>query len=100
MSLSEMNSLFDKAVLLAPRRRNLLEKTQQSRFGPHYYLIRVDGILAVDWSAWFDDIEITHSSDGTTTLSGAVVDDSALYGLISKVRDLGLRLLAIEYRHI
>jgi hypothetical protein len=52
-------------------------------------------MLSTEWSAWFEGLEITHEADGSTTLSGPVSDDAALYGLINKARDLGLRLLAV-----
>ena len=45
--------------------------------------------------AWFDGMGLSHASDGTTILSGPVVDQAALHGLLSKVRDLGLPLIAV-----
>ena len=45
---------------------------------------------------WFGGLSITQENDGTTTLTGSVVDQAALYGLISRLRDLGANLLAIE----
>jgi hypothetical protein len=60
------------------------------------YQIRVNGHLDPSWSAWFDGLTITHDADGATTLKGPVVDQAALYGLISRVRDLGLTLLAVN----
>lgn len=60
-----------------------------------WYRIRVNGHLDTSWSAWFGDLTITHDADGATTLSGPVVDQAALYGLIGKARDLGLTLLAV-----
>jgi hypothetical protein len=62
---------------------------------PDHYQIRVKGYLDLDWSAWFDDFTITHDADGCTTIAGRVADPSALYGLISKARDLGLILLLV-----
>ena len=59
------------------------------------YTIRVQGHLDPSWSAWFDGLTITHDEDGATTLHGPVVDQAALYGLISRARDLGLTLLAV-----
>jgi hypothetical protein len=61
-----------------------------------WYQIRVKGHLDPAWSAWFDGLTITHDADGATTLKGPVVDQAALYGLISRVRDLGLTLLAVN----
>ena len=47
------------------------------------------------WSAWFDDLTISHTTDGTTVLSGAVRDQAALHGLLARVRDLGLTLISV-----
>jgi hypothetical protein len=63
---------------------------------PDHYQIRVKTHLDLDWSAWFDDLAITHDADGCTTISGKVADQAALYGLISKVRNLGLTLVAVQ----
>ena len=60
----------------------------------HYY-ITVTEHLDDSWSTWFDGLTITHDTDGTTTLVGPVRDQSALYGLIDKARDLGLTLIAV-----
>jgi len=60
------------------------------------YRIRVNGHLDQRWSEWFGGLTITHDTDGCTSLEGSVRDQAALYGLIVKVRDLGLVLLAIE----
>ena len=59
------------------------------------YQIRVEGHLDGQWSHWFDDLRLAHHSDGTTTLSGPVVDQAALHGLLAKVRDLNLTLISV-----
>jgi hypothetical protein len=61
-----------------------------------YYQIRVKGQLDLHWSAWFGGLAITHDADGNTLLEGQVADHAALYGLLSKARDLGLPLLAVN----
>jgi hypothetical protein len=58
--------------------------------------LRLDGHLDARWSTWFDGLTLTHEDDGTTTLSGEVADQAALHGLLTKVRDLGAPLLAVE----
>ena len=63
---------------------------------PGQYEIRVKGHLDARWADQFEHMSFTHASDGTTILTGPVVDQAALYGLIRKVRDLGLPLLAIN----
>lgn len=62
---------------------------------PAYYSLRVKSHLDLTWSDWFDDMTITHDSDGETTLSGPVLDQAALYGLLMRLHDLGLTLIAI-----
>jgi hypothetical protein len=59
------------------------------------YQITVKEYLEDSWAAWFDGLTITHAPDGATTLAGPVRDQSALYGLIDKARDLGLTLVAV-----
>ena len=55
-----------------------------------HYQITIKEYLEDSWSTWFDGLTITHAADGATTLAGPVRDQSALYGLIDKTRDLGL----------
>jgi hypothetical protein len=62
------------------------------------YEIRLKGHLEARWADWFDGLPLTQESDGTTVLSGSVVDQAALHGLLGKVRDLGLPLIAINRR--
>ena len=65
------------------------------RHGPGCYEIRLEGHIENRWAAWFEGLSLTHESDGTTILYGPVVDQAALHGLLSKVRDLGLPLIAV-----
>ena len=58
--------------------------------------IRIKRQIAEHWSAWFDDMTITHDEQGETILRGVVMDQSALYGLLAKLRDLGLSLLSVN----
>jgi len=62
------------------------------------YEIRVKGHLDVRWADWFDGLTLTRESDGTTVLRGSVVDQAALHGVLGKVRDLGLPLIAVNRR--
>jgi len=58
--------------------------------------ITVRGALGDGWSEWFDGLTVTSSALGETTLSGPVPDQAAIHGLLAKVRDLGLPLLAVR----
>ena len=62
------------------------------------YEIRLKGHLNARWADWFDGLTLTRESDGTTVLRGSVVDQAALHGVLSKVRDLGLPLIAVNRR--
>src|SRR4051812_31668055 len=62
---------------------------------PGRYEIRLKGHLDARWADQFEHMSFTHTSDGTTILSGLLIDQAALYGLLRKVRDLGLPLLSV-----
>ena len=64
---------------------------------PTHYRIRIRGHLDPTWSAWLDGLTVAHSDDGTTELVGPLVDQSALFGLLSRLRDLGATLLLVEH---
>jgi hypothetical protein len=59
------------------------------------YQIRVKGHLGREWTDWFEGLTITLEENGDTLLTGPVLDQSALHGLLKKVRDLGLPLVSI-----
>jgi dihydroorotate dehydrogenase len=59
------------------------------------YEIRVKGHLEDRWSEWFDGLKITNLENGEALLSGEIVDQAALHGVLAKVRDLGLPLVAV-----
>jgi hypothetical protein len=61
-----------------------------------YYEIRLQGQLNARWADWFDGMTITLEEDGSTLLSGPVVDQAALHGILKRVRDLGLTLLSVN----
>lgn len=58
--------------------------------------IRIKGILDASWSEWFADFEV-RTADGETILTGQAPDQAALYGLIGKLRDLGIQLISVNY---
>jgi hypothetical protein len=61
-----------------------------------YCSITVKGHLDQCWSEWFDGLTITHLENGGTVLSGHLPDQAALHGVLTKVRDLGLNLVAVD----
>ncbi len=60
------------------------------------YIIRVKNHLDSHWERWFDGMVITHAQGGETILSGEVVDQSVLYGLLEKIRNLNLVLISVQ----
>jgi hypothetical protein len=60
------------------------------------YEIRVTGILDESWSEWLGGLDVRPLASGETMLTGAIRDQSALHGLLHKIRDLGLPLLSVE----
>lgn len=60
-----------------------------------HYEIRVEGHLAADWSDWFDGLAVCQEPEGQTVLSGSL-DQAALHGVLAKIRDLGLVLVAVR----
>jgi hypothetical protein len=62
---------------------------------PTIYQIRVQSHLGSDWTDWFDGLTIALEDNGDTLLTGPVIDQAALHGLLKKVRDLGMPLLSV-----
>ena len=62
---------------------------------PARYQIVIQGHLDSEWSDWFEGLTITQDDNGETSLSGPIVDQSALHGVLIKIRDLGLPLLSL-----
>ena len=61
-----------------------------------YYRFQVKGHLDERWSDWFDGLEIKNLENGETILYGEIVDQAALHGVLAKVRDLNLALVAVS----
>jgi hypothetical protein len=71
-----------------------------AREEPAGYELRVGRHLDDRWAEWFGDMTITREPDGTTTMRGPVADQAALHGILIKIRDLGMVLLAVRPIHL
>ena len=66
------------------------------RLKKNCYQITVQSLIDNQWSDWFEGMDITHS-EGNTILTGLVVDQTALHGIINRIRDLNLTLVSVKY---
>jgi hypothetical protein len=67
----------------------------QENLTPTVYEIKIRGHLDHKWSEWLYDLTITHQSDGTTTLSGPLSDQTVLHSVLARIRDMNLRLISV-----
>ena len=63
---------------------------------PKHYIIRIEGHISASWAPWFEGLEIRHEESGETVLSGTLVDQTALHGVLMRIRDLGLPLVSVS----
>ena len=61
-----------------------------------HYHIKIKGHLDTRWQDWFDGLTFTLTDDGHTILSGIIVDQAALHGVLKKIRNLGLTLISVN----
>lgn len=61
------------------------------------YQIRIKGHLPESWSDWFDGLNLIQRPDGVTVITGTYVDQAALFGILWRIRDLGLPLLSVYW---
>ena len=85
MSSSRWNSIMSN-------RRSAEHDAEQ----PMVYQIKIKGHLVPQWTDWFEGLTITLEEGGDTLLTGTVIDQAALHGLLKKVRDLGMPLLSVN----
>lgn len=71
------------------------DTTPENLSATRLYEIRLEGHLNDRWADWFEGLTLTREADGTTILTGAIVDQAALHAVLRKVRDLGLPLLSV-----
>ena len=69
--------------------------TEANRRRPIHYSIRIKERIDPSWSGWFEGFMVTQMENGETIISGPIADQSALHGLIAKVRDLNLTLISV-----
>ncbi len=62
--------------------------------------VRIEGCLDPMWAEWFAGLEMKQTTTGETVIMGEVVDQAALYGLLGKLRDLGVKLLAVTFNEL
>jgi hypothetical protein len=81
---------------MTPHHIILYSFVMEDHYEPQLYEIRIKGHLDERWTEWFEGLTITLKEDGDTLLTGPVVDQAALHGLLKKVRDLGLPLVSVS----
>ena len=68
----------------------------KDHYEPGLYEIRLKGHLGSQWTDWFEGLTITLEDNGDTLLTGSVIDQAALHGLLKKIRDLGMPLVSVS----
>lgn len=69
---------------------------EQGKKPPAAYGFQIKGHLDNSWTEWFDDMVFDHKTDGTTNLTGPIIDQAALQGNLTKIKNLGLELISVK----
>lgn len=81
---------------MPPARYSVAMNGKSTLTQPTVYQIRLEGHLGSQWTAWFEGVAITLHENGDTILQSVVVDQAELYGLLRKMRDLGMPLVEVK----
>ena len=87
-----------KGMLLSQWGSKMTDEQRATTDGdqPMTYHIKIRGHLGWQWLDWFEGFSVTLEEDGSTLLTGPIIDQTALHGVLKKVRDLGLALLSVS----
>jgi hypothetical protein len=91
-----------QAVTADHKRNNVMTNEPNPKTDPGqpmFYELRIKGHLGDQWSDWFEGMNITLQENGSTLITGPVLDQAELHGLLKKVRDVGLTLLSVNQYH-
>jgi hypothetical protein len=86
----------DTICLVERRKSDTMQNNRTESGQAMIYQIRIKGLLSDQWSEWFQGLSIIPAGDGDTFLTGPAADQAALFGLLRKVRDLGMPLLSVN----
>ena len=89
--MAQPMKLFDRAS-----GGHVQQRKRKGQAMTDYYQISVQGHLDAGWATWFDGLAVTNEANGTALLSGEIEDQAALHGVLIKIRDLGLPLIAVQ----
>jgi hypothetical protein len=95
-----MLMVLDKALHTSSTDHSVQEFQVYRKHKMQHIEIHFKGRIKQQWSGWFDGLTIRHSNGDETILAGFVADQAALYGIISRLRDLGLPLISVSSKEI
>lgn len=78
------------------KRKGLMSKKPENK--PAVYEIKIEGHLEERWADWFENLDFKYEEDGTTILSGPILDQAALRGVLNHISDLGLSLISVHVK--